>query len=105
MAVAEDAGVQLSVRFGPLPGVDLGLADPATQRLPADAELVGDPGDHAVPLAGLLDGLQHHPDGPLMQLRRVAPLRGVGTVGVSHPHELVDRLEAYAAEQGPLGGH
>lgn len=27
------------------------------------------------------------------------------TPALSRPHELVDRLEAYAAEQGPLGGH
>ena len=37
--------------------VDLGLAHPAPQRLGADAELAGDPGDHPEPLAGLLDGL------------------------------------------------
>jgi hypothetical protein len=27
------------------------------------------------------------------------------TPALSHPHELVDRLEAYAAEQGLVGGH
>ena len=47
-------------------------------------------------------------------LRRVARQRlgitpdeidGGHTPALSHPHELVDRLEAYAAEQGLLGGH
>jgi hypothetical protein len=30
---------------------------------------------------------------------------GGHTPALSRPHELVDRLEAYAAEQGLLGGH
>jgi len=49
--------------------VDLGAADPAAQRLVADAELLGDPGDHAVALAGLLDRLKHHSDGSFLTAR------------------------------------
>ena len=51
---------------------------------------------------------------PPVFLRRVARERlgitpdeidGGHTLALSRPHELVDRLEAYAAEQGLLGGH
>ena len=59
----------------PLAGVDLGLGHPGPQRLVADAELAGNATDHAMTLAGLLEGLEDHPDRPLLQLRRI-PLLG-----------------------------
>src|SRR6266511_2241264 len=85
---------------GPLTSVDLGLAGPAAQGLTVDAELVGDPRDHAVTLAGLLDRLQHHPHGPLMQLGRVAPLRGVGALVVCHDSILPSKRWSLHRTQG-----
>ena len=55
-------------------GVHLGLLHPGAQRLDADAELAGHPGDHAV-VAGIGPSqLEDHTHGTLLQLRRV-PLR------------------------------
>jgi hypothetical protein len=41
--------------------VDLGLPDPAAQRLTVDAELLNDPGDRAAALPGPLPDLEPHP--------------------------------------------
>ena len=61
--------------------VDLCLADPVAQGLHSDAEAVGNPGDGSGALAGLLDGLEDHPDGPLLQLSWIA-VRGPVAAGV-----------------------
>src|SRR5947208_11620771 len=57
--------------------VDLGLLDPVTQGLRAESELDGDPGHHAVTLAGLLHGLLDHADRSLPQLRRMLVSRSM----------------------------
>ena len=53
--------------------VDLGLTDPAAQRLTVDAELVGDSGDRTGLPAGLLADLEHHPHGTVTKLLGVLP--------------------------------
>lgn len=54
------------------PTVDLGLLDPATQRVRADPELLRDPTDHTRRVTTRLRAdLQHHPQRPLAQLDRI----------------------------------
>jgi hypothetical protein len=53
--------------------VDLGLSDPVPERLRADVELTGDPGDDAVALPLLLHRRQDELDRPLLNFRRVPP--------------------------------
>jgi hypothetical protein len=52
----------------PLAVVDLGLRDPVSERFPVDAELVGDAGDRAGALAGLLAGLIDQAHGTVADL-------------------------------------
>jgi hypothetical protein len=67
-------------RRGSLPatGVDLGLLQPATQRLGPNTELPGHAGDHTETLATLrVDQPLRHAHRALAQLRRIPPLRPV----------------------------
>ena len=57
-----------------LAGVDLGLLDPAPQRLVADTELAGHPRITALSPGSAARSLSDHPHSPLLQLRRI-PLR------------------------------
>jgi hypothetical protein len=62
----------------PAAAIDVGLLQPATQRLRPDAELTGHTGDHAETLTTLLiDQLLRHPNRALAQLRWIPPLRRV----------------------------
>jgi len=80
--------------------VDLGLADPAPQRLAADAELARHPGDHAEALAGLLDRLQHHAHRPSTKLGRVPPLGWVGSPVICHDSILPSKRWSLQETQG-----
>src|SRR5512132_36718 len=79
-----DALFVLGARPRPQAAVHLSLAHPAAQRLGADPQLPGDPGDHPGAGAGLLEGLQDHADRPLPQLGRIPPLGRVGSSAVCH---------------------
>src|SRR5947207_842580 len=70
-----DARSLFGAEPGPVPAVDLGLADPLAEGLRADVELPGDAGDVAVVLARLPGRLENQPHGPVAYLRRV-PLAG-----------------------------
>jgi len=72
--------IEPDVVRGGRPGalVDLRLGDPLADGFGADAELAGNAGDGALALAGLLDPLEHQPDGALPELR---PNTGAGRVG------------------------
>ena len=57
------------------PVVDLGLLDPATQRLGADPELLGDSSDRAVIMTELLAHLADHPHRPFLLRLAIPALR------------------------------
>jgi hypothetical protein len=71
--------------------IDLRLPDPSPQGLDADPQLLGDTADDALPLALLLDRLEHHPDRPLTQLRWVPALRWV--LALCHGLHLLQAME------------
>src|ERR1035437_1603442 len=77
----DDAATLLGREAGPVAAIDLGLVNPLAQGLDSDAERAGHPGDGSGALAGLLDGLEDHPDGPLFQLSWIT-MRGVVAAGV-----------------------
>ncbi len=58
----------LSRRAGPLPGIDLGLFHPVTERLGVDAEPMADPGDRTTPVPCLRTQLEDHLHCPFPQL-------------------------------------
>src|SRR5262245_26925559 len=68
-----DPGTVKRRRPRPFASIDLRGPDPLAQRLRADRQLVGDPGNHPELLALLLDRLQDQTHRPLLQLRRIPP--------------------------------
>ena len=82
--------------------VNLGLADPAAQRLGPDAERVGNAGDGAVPLLSLFDGLLDHPDRSFTELGGVAVLRALGVL-MAPSSPIAGASTIPRAIQGPAG--
>src|ERR1035437_8141957 len=74
--------------------VDLGLGNPVAKRLVPDAELAGDTTDGSGAFAGLLDGLEDHPDGAFLQLRRITLGTVVLAVGVVWHGSILQEMES-----------
>jgi hypothetical protein len=89
------AGALGGRQAGPLALVDLGLADPQSDRLRSDAERLRDTGDRALALALLGRNLADQADGALSQLRRIPPLGGMGTpAALCHDSIFLQRMES-----------
>lgn len=77
-----------------LASVDLGLADPQSERFRSDAELLSDAGHRAVAITSLGDRLGDEPDGPFPELGWIPPLGWACVVVVCHDSMFLQTLES-----------